>query len=58
MGVEDSLIASNFINCDRVIGMHYDTMPVLKIDHDAARKTYSDAGKTLHLLDIGTHLTL
>ncbi|MEL6256387.1 MAG: metal-dependent hydrolase [Bacteroidota bacterium] len=57
MGVEDSLIASNFINTGVVIGMHYDTMDVLKIDHDAARQTYTNAGKTLHLLDIGTHLT-
>ncbi|MEM6802665.1 MAG: metal-dependent hydrolase [Bacteroidota bacterium] len=58
MGVSDSLVASNFINTEVVIGMHYDTMDVLKIDHDASQKLYADAGKTLHLMQIGSNLEI
>lgn len=58
MGVKDSLIASNFVDCKTVIGMHYDTMDVIKIDHEAAKGLYQDAGKTLFLMKIGTDLTL
>jgi len=58
MGVKDSLIASNFVNCQTVIGMHYDTMDVLKIDHEASKKLYADSGKILHLMDIGSTLRI
>lgn len=58
MGVQDSLIASNFVNCKQVIGMHYDTMDQIKIDHGAAKKLYEGAGKTLHLMKIGDSMDL
>lgn len=58
MGVADSLIASNFINCSHVIGMHYDTMEQIKIDHEASKKLYKDAGKTLELMEIGSSLEI
>src|SRR6201996_6967059 len=36
MGVDDAIKATDFINCKRVVGMHYDTFPVIKIDKDEA----------------------
>jgi hypothetical protein len=35
------------------VGVHYDTFPPIKIDHDEARRKFQEAGKKLHLLKIG-----
>lgn len=53
MGVDDAIIASDFIECNKIIGVHYDTFGYIKIDHEAAVKKFADAGKELILLDIG-----
>lgn len=53
MGPEDALVAADFIQCDKIMGVHYDTFPYIKIDHDQALKMFSDAGKTLLLPKIG-----
>lgn len=53
MGAQDALLASDFVDCDRVLGVHYDTFGWIKIDHDAARKAFFDRGKELTLMNIG-----
>jgi L-ascorbate metabolism protein UlaG (beta-lactamase superfamily) len=53
MGYHEAVIASDYIECDKVIGCHYDTFDSIKIDHDAAQKTFADKGKELILLPIG-----
>lgn len=53
MGVDNAVIASDFIKCDRIIGMHYDTFETIKIDHDEAKKKFELAGKELMLMKIG-----
>lgn len=53
MGIEDAIRAADFLKCNEVMGVHYDTFPPIKIDHAAAREKFKAAGKTLHLLDIG-----
>lgn len=53
MGYEDALIASDFLECQQVIGCHYDTFGYIKIDQDAAKKTFEAKGKTLLLPSIG-----
>lgn len=53
MGIEDAVIASRFIDCDQIIGMHYDTFPYIEIDHASAKKKFADAGKNLTLMTIG-----
>ena len=53
MGVEDAIRAADFVGCDEVIGMHYDTFGYIEIDHQAAVEAFSQAGKRLHLLEIG-----
>ncbi len=53
MDVEDAIIASEFIQCDKVMGVHYDTFESIKIDHAAAVRKFSDAGKELLLPKIG-----
>lgn len=53
MGPDNAIIASNMINCDTIIGMHYDTFPVIKIDKELALDKFHRAGKNLILLTIG-----
>ena len=36
MGPDDAIKACDFIQCNEVLGVHYDTFPPIKIDHKAA----------------------
>jgi L-ascorbate metabolism protein UlaG (beta-lactamase superfamily) len=56
MGVDNAIIASDFINCNKVIGMHYDTFEDIKIDKEEAVFKFSRNGKKLILMDIGSNL--
>ncbi|HQV00003.1 MAG TPA: metal-dependent hydrolase, partial [Bacteroidia bacterium] len=53
MGVDNAIIASDFINCDHVVGLHYDTFGYITINHDEAVEKFDAAGKKLHLIPIG-----
>jgi len=53
MGVDNAMIACDFVNCNKVIGMHYDTFEVIKIDKEEAVAKFSHAGKELLLFNIG-----
>ena len=52
MGIDDAIIAAQFINCKNIIGMHYDTFGYIKIEHEKAIKAFADAGINLHVLKI------
>ncbi len=58
MGIEDAVIASDFIHCDRIIGCHYDTFPFVTIDHAKARITFKNENKELILIEPGKSLEL
>jgi len=53
MGFESAVIASEFIECDNIMGYHYDTFGYIEIDHDKAKNAFSTADKELILLPIG-----
>jgi L-ascorbate metabolism protein UlaG (beta-lactamase superfamily) len=53
MNVDDAVKASDFIGCDDILGLHYDTFPPIKIDHRAAIEKFKAARKRLHLLAPG-----
>ncbi len=53
MGIDNAIIAAEFIRCDKIIGLHYDTFSYIKIDHEEAKEKFSRAGKELHLMPIG-----
>ncbi len=53
MGMESAAIAADFVECNRVLGYHYDTFGYIEIDHDKARETFNKAGKELILLPVG-----
>jgi L-ascorbate metabolism protein UlaG (beta-lactamase superfamily) len=56
MGIEDAVHASSFVDCNEIIGMHYDTFPYIEIDHQEAKSKFSEAGKNLTLMTIGDSL--
>ncbi len=58
MGYEDAAIAAEFIDCQKIIGCHYDTFGFIEIDHNAAQKAFADKGKELILLDIGESIEI
>ncbi len=53
MGIDDAVVASEFVACDKVVGLHYDTFGFIKIDHAVAKRKFEGAGKQLFLLNIG-----
>lgn len=53
MGIDDALRAAEFVGAKKIVGVHYDTFPPIKLDHDAARRAAQGAGRELLLLGIG-----
>ncbi|WP_126247204.1 metal-dependent hydrolase [Chitinophaga rhizosphaerae] len=53
MGADDAVIAAEFIECQRIIGVHYDTFGYIKIDKAVAQQLFEEAGLTLLLPGIG-----
>lgn len=58
MGVEDAVLAADFIQCKNIIGMHYDTFGYIQIDHEQTLKKFADANCELKLPTIGESFTL
>jgi L-ascorbate metabolism protein UlaG (beta-lactamase superfamily) len=58
MDVDDAVIASNYIDCNKIIGVHYDTFPVIEIDSEVAVESFKRAKKTLLLPAIGETISL
>ncbi|WP_394759511.1 metal-dependent hydrolase [Flavobacterium sp.] len=58
MNVDDAILASDFVDCDKVLGYHYDTFGYIEVNHDEAKKKFFDAGKDLMLLEIGESIDL
>ena len=56
MDYHDAIIASDFIQCDTIIGCHYDTFGYIKIDHEEAEKAFETEGKSLILPKVGGEL--
>ena len=58
MDVADAVKAAEFIQCDKIIGLHYDTFEVIEIDRKEAVAAFKKAGKTLLLPEIGETIEL
>jgi L-ascorbate metabolism protein UlaG (beta-lactamase superfamily) len=57
MGIDNAILASDFIDCGNIIGMHYNTFGFIAIDEEAAMKSFMRAGKKLTLVKIGETIT-
>lgn len=58
MDVEDAILASDFIECDRILGCHYDTFGYIEINHEEAVQKFKEKNKELILLPIGEETTV
>ncbi len=58
MGIADAVIAAEFIECDKIVGVHYDTFGYIKIDKEKAIETFKAKGKELILPEIGQTIEL
>jgi L-ascorbate metabolism protein UlaG (beta-lactamase superfamily) len=58
MDAEDATIAADFVNCHKVIGVHYDSFPVIAIDKYTATEIFKRAQKQLLLPEIGETIEL
>ena len=58
MGIEDAIIASDFVECDKILGYHFDTFGYIEIDKVAAKRKFFENDKDLMLLEIGESLEL
>ncbi|WP_044211574.1 metal-dependent hydrolase [Flammeovirga sp. OC4] len=53
MGYEDAKIAAQYLECNTIMGYHYDTFPPIKIDKAAATRYFKQSEKSLLLPNIG-----
>jgi L-ascorbate metabolism protein UlaG (beta-lactamase superfamily) len=53
MDYSDAIIAADFIQCETVVGVHYNTFDLIKIDTEKAVADFKAANKTLLLPAIG-----
>lgn len=58
MGYQDASIAAEYIDCDTIIGCHFDTFGHIKLDHKAAKETFEARGKKLILPFIGDQMDI
>ena len=58
MGVDDAVIASDFIECNKILGCHYDTFGYIEIDHKVAKEKFKMKKKELLLLEIGESIEI
>jgi L-ascorbate metabolism protein UlaG (beta-lactamase superfamily) len=58
MGVDDALLAAQFIECKRIIGCHFDTFGYIVINHDDAIKKFAVKNINLVLPAIGQEIEI
>ena len=56
MGVDSAVIASDYVQTQKVLAYHYDTWDIIKLDKVYAMSAFDKAGKELVLLDIGASI--
>lgn len=56
MDINEAIFASDFLQCNRIIGCHFDTFGYIKIDSDNAKSLFREKDKELILMKIGEKL--
>lgn len=54
MGIDEAINAADFAKVNKVVGVHYDTFELIRIDHLQAIEAFKKAAKTLYLPEIGS----
>lgn len=58
MGAEDAALAASWVGAKKVLGLHYDTFPEIRINKTEARAAFETYGIELHLPAPGQQLEL
>ena len=58
MGIEDAVIAADFIKCNKIVGVHYDTFGFIEINKDEAKQKFAQYNKELVLIEIGQTINI
>jgi L-ascorbate metabolism protein UlaG (beta-lactamase superfamily) len=53
MDADDAVKAAEFVRCNEIFGLHYNTFPPIQVDTQAAVRKFQAAGKNLRLLNPG-----
>jgi L-ascorbate metabolism protein UlaG (beta-lactamase superfamily) len=53
MGIDDALRAAEFVGTNKIVGVHYDTFPPIKLDREAALRAAQSKKTELLLPEIG-----
>jgi L-ascorbate metabolism protein UlaG (beta-lactamase superfamily) len=53
MDVDDAIIASQFVNCNNIVAMHFDTFPFIEINHQETIQKFKSKNIKLTLPEIG-----
>lgn len=58
MDVDEAVVAAEFIECDKIMGIHYDSFPPIAVNHDEAKEKFKAKGKDLILISVGESLKI
>ncbi len=58
MGYEDAVLAAQFVECDKIIGCHYDTFDIIKMDAFKAKEAFKNKNLQLLLPAVGETLSI
>lgn len=58
MGITEAMIAADYVQTDKIIGLHYDTFPYIEINKEEAMLVAEGSQKELLLLKIGKSIIL
>ena len=58
MDATDALTAAGFTKSNTVIGCHYDTFPMISIDHESTKALFNNGGVRLILMTPGEHIEI
>ncbi len=58
MDIYDAITAANWVNTKKIIGMHFDTFPIIEIDPVECLEAARQTGKELILMQIGEKINL
>ena len=53
MGVDDAVMAAEFVDCNKIVGCHYNTFGFIEINTEEAVEKFKEAGKELLLTEVG-----
>lgn len=56
MDITEAVVAAEFTECAKIMGVHYNTAELITIDHATAQKAFSEKGRELLLLNVGDDL--